>query len=111
MAPQTMKRKHSEAQISLVEQFPAVLSESEKPYAVAFKRLYFHLYSNSNSSRAERIIADLSNLLLCKIATERNGAKRDLDRFLTGEGTANALLLPILKKAFPNVVDSEERFA
>ena len=57
----------------------------EKVYAAAFRKLYYHLYSNSNASRAERIISDLSNLLLCKIASERNGGLTNLQKFLSVE--------------------------
>ena len=87
-----------------------LLSPHEKVYASAFRKLYYHLYSNSRVSRAERIISDLSNLLLCKIASERNGGKVNVERFLDGAGTANELLLPILLQAYPRLVAEQEKF-
>ena len=87
------------------------LSPNEKIYASAFRKLYYHLYSNSRVSRAERIITDLSNLLLCKIASERNGGKSNLERFLDGAGTANELLVPILVDAYPHLIAEQEKFA
>ncbi|HAA32310.1 MAG TPA: N-6 DNA methylase, partial [Cyanobacteria bacterium UBA8553] len=73
--------------------------------------LYYHLYSNSRASRAERIISDLSNLLLCKIAGDRHGEGAGLEQFLDSKGTANELLLPILLKAFPHLVGEDEKFS
>ncbi len=86
-------------------------SSHEKVYATAFRKLYYYLYSNSRASRAERIISDLSNLLLCKIASERNGDKVNLDLFLQGAGTANELLLPILIRIFPHLIDEGDKFS
>ena len=105
-----MKRSRSStAQILLLPEVPPDVP-NEKVFAAAFRRLYFHLYSNSNASRAERIIADLSNLLLCKIAAERNGGRERIEKFISGEGTANALLGPILRKAFPHLVTEADAF-
>lgn len=82
----------------------------EKVYSAAFRKLYYHLYSNSRASRAERIVSELSNLLLCKIASERNGGDSRLLQFLQGYGTANELLIPILVDAYPHLVAAEEKF-
>jgi type I restriction enzyme M protein len=86
------------------------LDVSEKTYTAAFRKLYYHLYSNSSASRAERIISDLSNLLLCKIAAEMNNGAETLDAFLNEEGSANELLLPVLLKSFPHLISEDERF-
>lgn len=80
-------------------------------YFDGFRRLYFHLYSNSNASRAERIIGDLSKLLLvvlCK--TLRPDYRQSIDGFLQEKGTANELLLPILKEHYSNVFDADDKF-
>jgi type I restriction enzyme M protein len=69
------------------------------------------IYTNSRASRAERIICDLSNLLLCKIASERNGGKENVESFLKGNGSANELLLPILLSSFPQLTDQNDRFS
>lgn len=86
------------------------LDSSEKIYATAFKKLYYHLYSNSNSSRSEKIMSDLSNLLLCKIICERNNTQDVITRFLNKEGTANQLFLPLLRKAFPHLINEDDKF-
>lgn len=80
-------------------------------YSEVFRRLYYHLYSNSRASRAERIISDLSNLLLCKITSERNGGIEVVRSFLRSEGTANELLIPLLAKNYPGIDFSTERFS
>lgn len=41
-------------------------------YGSKFKSIYYTLYSNSNSSRAESIISDLSKVLLYKLILEKN---------------------------------------
>lgn len=94
------------------ELFPSngQFDSSEKVYAIAFKKLYYHLYSNSNSSRSEKILSDLSNLLLCKIICERTNSNYLIQNFLSKKGTANEILLPILKKSFPQLVDNDEKF-
>ena len=43
--------------------------------SITFRKLYYPLYTNSQSSRAERLVSDLSLLLLSKRAVEvRRGA-------------------------------------
>lgn len=86
------------------------LDTSEKIYATAFKKLYYHLYSNSNSSRSEKIMSDLSNLLLCKIVAERTNAQDVVINFLDKKGNANDTLLPLLKKNFPHLITDEDKF-
>lgn len=86
------------------------LNSSEKVYAEAFKKLYYHLYTNSNSSRSEKIMSDLSNLLLSKIVSERNGGKEVITDFLNKRGSANQLLLPLLQKNFPHLITDDDKF-
>jgi type I restriction enzyme M protein len=76
-----------------------------------FKRIYYHLYTNSKASRAELIIEDLSLLLLSKLSAEMNGGKPVLSSYLDGKGTANELLLPMLRGAFPELLDAKQMFA
>lgn len=109
-----MKKQHVtqlELFTSCLDKSEEILPAHEKVYAAAFRKLYYHLYSNSRASRAERIISDLSNLLLCKIAGDRNGGGAALEQFLDGRGTANELLLPILLKTFPHLVGEDEKFS
>lgn len=90
---------------------PSERGQSEKEYVSAFRKLYYHLYTNSRASRAERIISDLSNLLLCKIASERNGSKERIEQFLKGEDSANNLLIPILLDTFPHLTEQDNKFS
>lgn len=85
-------------------------TSSEKRFTEVFRKLYYHFYSNSNASRAERIVHDLSNLLLCKIAAERNGGREAVNAFLSEAGTANETLLPVLLERFPRLKAEAERF-
>lgn len=79
--------------------------------AETFRRLYFHLYSNSNISRAERIMDDLSLLLLSKLIQEKDAsAKEALARFQYLPSTANETLLPPLRVHFPELVDDQRGF-
>lgn len=84
---------------------------SSTDYFDAFRKLYYHLYSNSNASRAERIIGDLSKLLLVALCKSRSpGYQRQADEFLLNQGAANSTLLPILKKHYSNVFGSDDKF-
>jgi type I restriction enzyme M protein len=87
--------------------------EPESPPSLpeAFKRIYYHLYSNSKASRAEVIIEDLSLLLLTKLSAEMNGGKAALVHYLSGKGSADTVLLPALRKAFPELLGPKQSFA
>lgn len=76
-----------------------------------FKRLYYHLYTNSKVSRAEAIIEDLSLLLLVKLAADQTGQTKVLKRFTDGDLSSQDALLPLLRKAFPNLLSKGQRFA
>jgi type I restriction enzyme M protein len=76
-----------------------------------FKRLYYHLYTNSKVSRAEAIIEDLSLLLLVKLAADQSGQAKILKRFADGEVSSQDAMLPLLRKAFPNLLAKGQRFA
>lgn len=75
-----------------------------------FKRVYFHMYSNSNASRAEALLADLSLLLLVKLLLETGAAPADVSSFMNGRAGANKVLLPLLRSAYPKLVDVSDRF-
>ncbi len=75
-----------------------------------FRRVYFHLYTNSNASRAETLLADLSLLLLTKLASEKTDLSAELTDFLAGKGSANQLLLPALRASYPRLVRNQDRF-
>lgn len=76
-----------------------------------FRELYYHLYSNSNSSRSERIIADLSKLILVSISYSRGDMRSEVSLFINGNGTANTLLMPALASLFPDVINDGETFS
>lgn len=80
-------------------------------YFDAFRKLYFHLYSNSNASRAERIIGDLSKLILVALCRDRSPIyQKKVDLFLADKGGANANLLPILKAQYAKVFGNDDKF-
>lgn len=47
---------------------------------------------------------------MCKIISERNGEKSVIDRFIHNEGSANEILLPLLIKIYPNLLDESDWF-
>lgn len=79
-------------------------------YSQIFKNLYYHLYSNSNSSRAERIISDLSKLLLCKLADEKNKESDLLNKFIEEKLSSKETLLTLLQEEFKNLNAHKEGF-
>ena len=42
-------------------------------YNSCFKSIYYQLYSNSSTSRAERIVSDITKVLLCKLIADFPG--------------------------------------
>jgi type I restriction enzyme M protein len=76
-----------------------------------FRDLYYHLYSNSSSSRSERILADLSKLILVSILQAGPSPSIGLKRFLTGKATANESLLPELVTSHPRMVRPTDFFS
>lgn len=75
-----------------------------------FKKIYYHLYSNSKVSRAESIIEDLSLLLLTKLCVDSTSSQHVLEQYVQGKGTANVALLPILRKAYPELLGAQQKF-
>jgi type I restriction enzyme M protein len=76
-----------------------------------FRELYYHLYSNSSSSRSERILGDLSKLILVSICHGKGELRSEVSLFANGKGSANNLLLPGLVRMFPSAVKSNEAFS
>jgi type I restriction enzyme M protein len=89
---------------------PASRELEQQSLPEAFKRIYYHLYTNSKASRAEVIVEDLSLLLLSKLSAEINGGGSALSSYLSGKGTASNALLPILRGAFPGLVGGKQLF-
>jgi type I restriction enzyme M protein len=78
--------------------------------SIVFRKLYYHLYTNSQSSRAERLVSDLSLLLLTKLAVEVHGGGKAIERFLNGVASAEETLMPLLRRSYPKIVDERDRF-
>lgn len=76
-----------------------------------FRRLYYFLYSNSNASRAERLLENLSLILLTKYSFDTNGGTEALGRFMAGKGSAAELLAPQLLKVLPKNANWKRTFS
>jgi type I restriction enzyme M protein len=107
-----MNQRAALARLNEADLFEEELRVARQPsLPEAFRRIYFHLYSNSKASRPELIIEDLSLLLLCKLSVELNGGADAVSTYLQGKGTANRTLLPILREAFPELLGKRQMFA
>ena len=69
--------------------------------AETFRRLYYRLYSNSSTSRAERLLENLATVLLLKFCLDKRHAQEVLKRFLAGKSSAQSLLTEFLAKELP----------
>ncbi len=106
----TATNKESRLLFELDHDEAAELPGGIESVASEFRKLYYYLYTNSQASRAERIVADLSLLLLLKLAAETNGGSDILKQFSNGSGSGNSLLLPVLRECYPGLVESHDRF-
>lgn len=79
-------------------------------YNIVFKKLYYHLYSNSKSSRAETIIEDLSKILLIKLATTNKNIDKVVKAFLRSENDSTENLLAEFSSFYPQLSESLSRF-
>lgn len=98
------RKKANEEQVSLP------FEDDAENVSMIFRKLYYHLYTNSPSSRAERLVSDLSLLLLTKLAVEVNGGGKTIERFLNDGATAKETLVPLLRRSYPKIVDESDRF-
>ena len=73
-------------------------------YNACFKNIYYQLYSNSNTSRAERIVSDITKILLCKLMAEQDKIQ-DIGRFSGKE------LLEMLKEKYPQSCEKYDDFS
>lgn len=76
-----------------------------------FRRLYFQLYANSNASRSERILSDLSKMILLSVACKRDSVRDCVARFKSSAETANDVLIAPLAELFPRSVKSTDTFS
>lgn len=75
-----------------------------------FRKIYYHLYTNSNASRPEVIVEDLSLLLLAKMASDHT-ENRQLQQFVSGAVGANVSLIPLLAQEFPQLLAEGQTFS
>lgn len=87
-----------------------ISASSSLDYYEGLRKLYYHLYSNSSASRAERIISDISKLLLVALGATNSADQKVISSFLEGKITANDSLLPLVKSKFPDIFDKGDRF-
>lgn len=74
-----------------------------------FRDIYYYLYSNSNSSRSERILSDLSKLILASIAVSK-GISREVYSFIAGRARSIELIEP-LSRCFPDSITEGDTFS
>lgn len=87
-------------------ELPGVTSAAE-----VFRRLYYHLYSNSRTTRAEKIFEDLSLLLLIKLLSETHDEGTALSDFRTGVTKTSDGLVSIARKTYPDLVSAHQQFS
>lgn len=73
-------------------------------YYTCFKNIYYSLYSNSNTSRAERIVSDITKILLCKLMYEK-------ERKTIPDSISGKALLIRLKEKYPQSCEQFDDFA
>ena len=73
-------------------------------YNACFKSIYYSLYSNSNTSRAERIVSDITKILLCKFMSEE-------DKGINLEELSGKELIALLKEKYPQSCEEFDDFS
>jgi type I restriction enzyme M protein len=76
-------------------------------YHDAFKKLYYHLYTNSSSSRADKITDDLSKLLLAKLALDRSESAPTIEEV---NNDPLSHISKLLKSNFPSFSGVNDKF-
>ena len=101
---------HMNENLSLFDKSLDDTHEESASYVGAFKNLYYHLYSNSDASRAERIFEDTGKLLLVRALVDRSKKGDLLAKFLDGAAGANDTLLPLLAERVPQMISEIDVF-
>lgn len=73
-------------------------------YNACFKGIYYQLYSNSNTSRAERIVSDITKILLCRLIAEQDGIN-DINDYCGDR------LISLLKRKYPQSCEQFDDFS
>ena len=79
-------------------------------YYDSFRKLYYHMYSNSSASRAERIISDISKLLLIALNDFSESDSLVIENFLDNKSSANNSLMPLILKKYANIYTEHDNF-
>lgn len=80
------------------------MRDNTNNYGKVFKDIYYYLYSNSNTSRAERIVSDITKVLLCKLIEES-------DTTLNLFNKSTEEMLNILRQKYPETCDQFDSFS
>lgn len=80
------------------------ISQTSFDYNACFKSIYYQLYSNSSTSRAERIVSDITKILLCKLIAEQEQIV-DISDYTKKE------LISLLKEKYPQSCEYFDDFA
>ena len=80
------------------------ISQMSFDYNACFKSIYYQLYSNSSTSRAERIVSDITKILLCKLIAEQEQIV-DISNYTKKE------LISLLKEKYPQSCENFDDFA
>lgn len=83
----------------------------KESYGSIFRKLYYHLYTNGNASRAETIIEDLAKVLLIKLGAAKRNLNFIISTYLAEEKSANEALMPIARMHFPEFLRESDTFA
>lgn len=76
-----------------------------------FRRIYYRLYSNSDASRAETILANLSLVLLVFFDLSKNSMGREAIADFVRGATNSDSLLTACRKASPDLLDPGDAFS
>jgi type I restriction enzyme M protein len=79
-----------------------------------FKRIHYYLYTNSNIPRAERLGAEMTRILFCKIYDELHNSESPKLKIQSNEKESNILnriknLFEEVKREFPDVFEQQEK--
>ncbi|WP_313152977.1 N-6 DNA methylase [Lacrimispora sp.] len=82
----------------------------ELEYQKKFKNIYYNLYSNGSSSRAERIVSDITKILMCKLICE-NKNDNSIQHYIDGDSKLEDTILPLVKEEYPHLFEQFEGFS
>lgn len=87
------------------------LSAFETNHYDTFERLYYSLYSNSNTTRSEVILDDLSKLLFLVFLSYKKRDTLSLSDWAASALSAEETLMPLLRQHFPSNYGANDSFS